>query len=89
MRIKIFQFKGLVIIFNKIIKENYLNLKKEMPMNIKEFYRTPNRLDHKRNSFQHIIIRTSNALNRDRILKAVRGKGQVFQPQGLAYTLYK
>jgi hypothetical protein len=48
-----------------------------MPMNIQEAYRTPNRLDQKRNSSRHIIIRTTNALNTDRILKAVRGKGQV------------
>jgi hypothetical protein len=46
-------------------------------MNIQEAYRTPNRLDPKRNSSQHIIIRTTNALNKDRILKAVREKGQV------------
>jgi hypothetical protein len=39
--------------------------------------RTPNRLDQKRNSSGHLIIRTKNALNKDRILKAVRGKGQV------------
>ena len=64
-------------IFNKIIEENFPNLKKEMPMNIKEAYRTPNRLDQKRNSSWHIIIRTTNALNKDRILKAVREKGQV------------
>ena len=37
-------------IFNKIIEENFLNLKKVMPMNIQEAYRTPNRLDQKRNS---------------------------------------
>ena len=48
-----------------------------MPMNIQKAYRTPNRLDQKRNSSQHIIIRTTNALNKDRILKAVREKGQV------------
>ena len=46
-------------------------------MNIQEAYRTPNRLDQKRNSSRHIIIRTTNALNKDRILKAVREKGQV------------
>ena len=46
-------------------------------MNIKEVYRPPNRLDQKRNSFRHIIIRKTNALNKDRILKAVREKGQV------------
>jgi hypothetical protein len=71
-----FQLKGPANIFNKIIEENFPNLKKEMPMNI-QAYRTPNRLDQKRNSSQHIIIRTKNALNKDRILKAVRGKGQV------------
>ena len=48
-----------------------------MPMNIQEAYRTPNRLDQKRNSFWHVIIRTTNALNKGRILKAVRKKDQV------------
>jgi hypothetical protein len=73
-----FQLKGPAIIFNKIIEENFPNLKKkEMPMNIQEAYRTPNRLDQKRNSSRHIIIRTTNALNKDRILKAVRERGQV------------
>jgi predicted ribosome quality control (RQC) complex YloA/Tae2 family protein len=45
-----FQLKGPVNIVNKIIEENFPNLKKEMPMNIQETYRTPNRLDQKRNS---------------------------------------
>jgi hypothetical protein len=40
-----FQLKGPVNIFNKIIEENFPYLKKEMPMNIQEAYRTPNRLD--------------------------------------------
>jgi hypothetical protein len=44
------QVKGSVNIFNKIIEENFPNLKKEMSMNIQEAYRTPNRLDQKRNS---------------------------------------
>jgi hypothetical protein len=39
------QLKGPVNIFNKIIEDNFSNLKKEMPMNIQEAYRTPNRLD--------------------------------------------
>ena len=69
-----FQLKGTANIFNKIIEENFPNLKKEMPMNIQEAYRTPNSLDQKRNSSQHIIIRTTNSLNKDRILKAVREK---------------
>jgi hypothetical protein len=48
-----------------------------MPMNIQEVYRTPNRLDQKRNSSRHIIIRTTNALIKDKILKAAREEGQV------------
>jgi hypothetical protein len=71
------QFKGPVNISNKIIEENFPNLKKEMPTNTQEAYRTPTRLDQKRNSSCHIIIKTPNAQNRERILKAVREKGQV------------
>jgi hypothetical protein len=58
-----FQLKGLVNIFNTIIEENFPNLKKEMLMNIQEAYRIPNRMDHKRNSSQHIIIPTHNNQN--------------------------
>jgi hypothetical protein len=71
------QLKGLVNIFHKTIEENFPNLKKAIPMNIQEAYRTPNRLNQKRNSCCHIIIKTPNALNKERILKAVREKGQV------------
>jgi hypothetical protein len=48
-----------------------------MPMNLQEAYRTPNRLNQKRNSSPHKIIKTPNALNKERILKAVREKGQI------------
>jgi hypothetical protein len=43
-----FQLKGPANIFNKIIEENFPNIKKEMLINIQEAYRTPNRLDQKR-----------------------------------------
>ena len=66
------QLKGTVNIFNKIIEEHFPNLKKEMPMNIQETYRTTNILHQKRNSSSHKIIKTPNALNKERILKAVR-----------------
>jgi hypothetical protein len=49
------QLKGTINIFNKI-EENFPNLKKELPINIQEAYRTPNRLDQKRNSSSHIIV---------------------------------
>jgi hypothetical protein len=38
-----------------------------MSMNIQEAYRIPNRLDQKRTSSRHIIIKTTNALNKDNI----------------------
>ena len=42
------QFKGTENIVNKIIEENFPNLKKDMPMKIQETSRTPNRLDQKK-----------------------------------------
>jgi hypothetical protein len=72
-----FQLKGPVNIFNKIIEENVHNLKKEMPMDIQEAYKTRNSLDQKRNSSCQIIIKTPNTQNKERILKAEREKGQV------------
>jgi hypothetical protein len=71
------QLKGPVNIFNKIIEENSPNVKKEMPMNIQEAYRTPDRLNQKRNSSHHIIVKTPNGQNKERTLKAVTEKGQV------------
>ena len=68
------QLKGSVNIFNKIIEENFPNLKKEMPMNIQEAYRTPNRLDQKRNSSHHIIIKTQNAIKQRKNIKRSKGK---------------
>jgi hypothetical protein len=75
MRMKIFNLKG-----QKIFQQNYrrkLPKPKERDAHEQEAYKTPNRLDQKRNSSRHIIIRTTKALNKDRILKTVRGKGQV------------
>jgi hypothetical protein len=71
------QLKGPVNIFNKITEENFPNLKKEMLINIQGAYRTPNRLDQERNSSRHIIVKTPNAQNKERILKALREKDQV------------
>jgi hypothetical protein len=63
------QLKGPVNIFNKIIEENFRNIKKEVHINIQEAYKTQNRVDQKRHSSHHIIIKTPNAQNKERILK--------------------
>jgi hypothetical protein len=57
-------------------RENYSNLKKEMPTNIQEAYRTPNTLDHQRNFSCQIIDKTPNTQNIQGILKEVRKKCQ-------------
>lgn len=49
------QMKGLENSFNNIIEENLPNLKKEMSK--QEAYRIPNRVDQKRKSSYHIIIK--------------------------------
>ena len=72
-----FQLKGPVNVFNNIIEENFPNQKKEMPMKIQEAFRMPNSLIQKKYSSHHIIIKTPNALNKERILKAVMENGQV------------
>jgi hypothetical protein len=71
------QLKGPANIFYKIIEEKFPNLKKEIPINTHEAYRTPNRWGQKRKSSHHIILKTPNAQNQERILKAVREKDQV------------
>lgn len=43
--------------FSKIQEVNFSNLKKEMPMNGQEAYQTPNSMDKKINSPEHIIIK--------------------------------
>jgi hypothetical protein len=58
--------------FQKIFKRKSLNkatLKKDMVINAKETYRTPNRLEQKSKSSHHIIIKALNVQNGERILK--------------------
>ena len=46
-------------------------------MKVKEAYRTPNRLDQKKTSPRHIIIKTENINIKEKILRAAKEKGQV------------
>jgi hypothetical protein len=61
------QLKGPKNLFNKIIQDNIPNLKKEMAINIQEVYRTPNRFEQKIKLSHHMIIKTLNAQNKERI----------------------
>jgi hypothetical protein len=49
------QAKGMHNIFNKIITENFPNLEKDIPIQMQEASRTPNRPDQNRTTPLHII----------------------------------
>ena len=59
------------------MKENFLNLAKELDMQVQEAQRVPNKLDPKRNTPRHIIIKMPKVKDKERILKAAREKQRV------------
>jgi hypothetical protein len=62
---------------NEIKTENFPSLEKYLPIKVWVASRTLNRLDQNRISPGHIIIKTTNAENREIILKAVREKKEI------------
>ena len=54
------QTKGMYHLFNKIISENFPNLKNEMENQIQEAYRTPNVKNYNRPTPRHIIMKIPN-----------------------------
>jgi hypothetical protein len=64
-------------ICNKIIAENFWNLKREIPTQVKEASRIWNTQDKNRTSPQHIIIKTTSKENKEGILKSIRDKNPI------------
>ena len=64
--------------FEKIVKENFLNLAKEIDFQeVQEAQRVPEKLDLRKNTPRHIIITLSKITDKERILKAAREKETV------------
>ena len=61
----------------KIMKENSPNLVKEIDMQVQEAQRILNKMDAKRPSPRHIIIKMPKVKDKERILKAAREKKSV------------
>ena len=60
------------------MKENFPNLAKEIDIQeVQEAQRVPKKLDLKRNTPRHMIIKLPKIKNRERILKAAREKERV------------
>lgn len=68
---------GTENIFNKVIEQNFPYLRKEVQNKVQEAYKTENRLYHKRNSPDYIIIKLLSIQNKERILKASGKKKEV------------
>ena len=64
-------------IFQKIMKDNFPNLAEEIDIQIKEAQRIPNKLDPKRTTPRHIIIKMPKVKDKERILKRAREKQRV------------
>ena len=60
-------------LFEKIREENFLNLVKEIEIQVQE----PQNIDTKKTTPRHIIIKMTKAKDKERILKAAREKERV------------
>ena len=64
-------------LFEKIMREKFLNLLKEIDIEVQEAQRVSNKLDLKRNTPRHTIIKVPKVKDKERILKAAREKQRV------------
>ena len=66
-------------LFENIMKEICPNLVKEMDIQVQKAQIVPKKLDLRRNTPRHIIIKLSNINDKERILKAAKEKESYLQ----------
>ena len=64
-------------LFENILKENFPNLVKEIDIKVQVAQRVPNKVDAKRTTPGHIIIKMPRIKDKERILNAAREKQRV------------
>jgi len=69
--------KGTEKIFQEIIAENFPNMGKEPLTQIQEAQRVPHKINLRRNTPRHIIIKLTKIKDKEKISKAAREKKQV------------
>ena len=69
--------KGYEKTFEEIIVENFPNMEKAIVNQVQEAQRVPYRINPKRNTPRHILIKLTKTKHKERILKATREKQQV------------
>ena len=69
--------KGYGKIFEEIIVKNFPNMEKEIVNQVQEAQRVPYRINPRRNTPRHILIKLTKTKHKERILKAAREKQQI------------
>ena len=69
--------KGYEKILKETIVENFHNMEKEIVNQIQEAQRVPYRINPRRNTPRHVLIKLTKTKHKERILKAAREKQQV------------
>ena len=68
--------KGYEKIFEEIIVENFPNMEKEIVNQVQKVQRVPYRINPRRNTPRHILIKLTKTKHKERTLKAARKKQQ-------------
>ena len=66
--------KGPEKIFEGIIVENFPNMRKEIAIQVQEAQRVPGRINPRRNTLRHIVIKLTKIKDKEKLLKAAREK---------------
>ena len=66
--------KGSEKIFEEVIVENFPNMGKEIVYQVQEVQRVPYRVNPRRNTPRHILIKLSKIMKKEKILKKTNGK---------------
>ena len=69
--------KGYYKIFKEIMVENFPNMEKEIVNQVQEAQRVPYRINPRRNTPRHMLIKLTKIKHKERILKVTWEKQQV------------
>ena len=69
--------QGIENLFEKVMMENFPNLRREKVTQIQETQRVPSKRNPKRPTSRHIIIKMAKVQDKEIILKAAREKQEV------------
>ena len=69
--------KGQEMKLEEIISENFPKMGEEIATKVQEVQRVPNRINLRRNTPRHILVKLTKIKHKEEILKAVREKQQI------------